>query len=395
MKIIYFSPHPNIHLNTPSGPGVHIREMIRAMEELGHSVVPLIMGGQDQDSTVSMESPASVHPSKKTVKTQLKKFIPRKFWQSAKDLRLLEFDRYAQRTLEELIEKEKPDVIYERAFYMMTGGVRAASKHKVRHILEMNAPYPEERRSMEGAGFLDAFGRMREKEQIEKTQRLVVVSSALKQYVEKCVKGASAKTIVTPNAIQAGFATPSSAAVSAKREALKLDGKLTIGFIGSIFPYHGVDRLIEAFSTLSVTHNNLALLIVGDGEILPDLKRKAAESAHPESIVFTGKIPHAEAPLYISTMDICVMPHSNWYGSPVKIFEYGALEKPIVAPDFIPLRDVITSGIHGLLFQEGQLQEALSAMIKQPDTASTMAKRFREKVMDEHTWVKMASLALD
>lgn len=394
MKIIYFSPHPNLYLHIPSGPGVHMREMIHAMEELDHEVIPLIMGGIEAMPEVRGAASPSGSSNKSTLKSKLKKWIPKRIWQTVKDLQLMRFDRYAQRELERVIRSEKPDLIYERAFYLSTSGVRAAKKHGVKHILEMNAPYPEERRSMEGPGFLDGLGVARERTQLRLTDRIVVVSSALRDYVIQRESESANKTVITPNAIRSDFRPPDPERIALLRGKLELEGKRVVGFIGSIFPYHGVDRLITAFNTLCQTHSDLALLIVGDGEVLPELRALAASLGTSGAIVFTGQVPHEEAPVYVALMDIAVMPHSNWYGSPVKVFEYGALGKTIVAPDLAPLRDVIVSGEHGLLMEDGKLYESIQELLIDPERAQSMGRSFQAKVQEEHTWKRMAQRVL-
>lgn len=371
-----------------------MREMIHAMEELGHEVIPLIMGGIEAMPEVRGAPPASDSSPKPTLKSKVKKWVPRRIWQTVKDLQLLRFDRYAQQELERLIRSERPDLVYERAFYLSTAGVRAAKKHGVKHILEMNAPYPEERRSMEGPGLLDSLGIARERTQLRLTDRVVVVSSALRDYVKRRIPESEYKTVITPNAIRGDFKPPASERVQALRGKLRLEGKRVIGFIGSIFPYHGVDKLISAFHALCLTHSDLALLIVGDGEILHELQALAGLNPSAE-VIFTGQVPHAEAALYVDLMDICVMPHSNWYGSPVKVFEYGALGKTIVAPDLSPLRDVIVKGKHGMLMGDGELFESINALLNDPGGARTMGRSFQRKVMEEHTWKRMAELVLN
>lgn len=372
-----------------------MREMIAAMELLGHEVIPLIMGGLDAPKPNEAPESSSIHPTKNSTKARMKRFIPTRVWQSAKDIQLLRFDRHSRRELEALIGREKPDLIYERAFYLSTAGVRAAQRTGVLHVLEMNAPYPEERRAMEGKGWLDFLGRMNERTQLRLTQRVVVVSTALSDYVARRFEPAARKTVITPNAVRSDFEPPSEAAVEALRKSFNLDGKYIIGFIGSIFPYHGVDRLIDAFGRLRIGNDQLMLLIAGDGEILPQLQSYAHSLGIANRVIFTGRIPHAIAATYIALMDVCVMPHSNWYGSPVKVFEYGALGKTIVAPDLSPLRDVIVPDKHGILIHDGDLHAALRTCINDPDRAKRMALAFQTKVFAEHTWRHMAERVLE
>jgi glycosyltransferase involved in cell wall biosynthesis len=86
-----------------------------------------------------------------------------------------------------------------------------------------------------------------------------------------------------------------------------------IGFVGSIFPYHGVDVLIRCFASIvQDSQQDLCLLIVGDGETLPALKDLAEQLKMRDQILFTGNIPHHRVMPYIQAMDICVMAKSNW-----------------------------------------------------------------------------------
>jgi glycosyltransferase involved in cell wall biosynthesis len=96
---------------------------------------------------------------------------------------------------------------------------------------------------------------------------------------------------------------------------------------------------------------------------------------------------------YIKSFDVAVMPSSNWYGSPIKIFEYGLTGVPIVAPDKAPLRDVMEHRKHGLLVSDNSadLKDALLFMLQNPDAAKDMGTCFREKILQQHTWVAQAS----
>ena len=91
------------------------------------------------------------------------------------------------------------------------------------------------------------------------------------------------------------------------------------------------------------------------------------------------------------------MANSNWYGSPVKIFEYGAAEKAIIAPDVSPLRDALKNGIDGILVTPDQenLVRAMITMLEDLPLRDRMAKHFKEKVIAEHTWDLMSERILE
>jgi len=93
-----------------------MREMINAMEELGHEVKPVIMGGIDAQFTSSgNDSKGST-----SLKDKAKKFIPNRIWSTLKDFKLTRFDQHAKDMLRKAVEDFQPDLIYERANFSMT-----------------------------------------------------------------------------------------------------------------------------------------------------------------------------------------------------------------------------------------------------------------------------------
>ncbi len=373
----------------PSGPGTHIREVIGAFENRGHEVVRFIAGGESLSVSASIEFK----------KRSYKKLIPSYVWQTLKDHKLLRFDQMLYTQLVELIKREKPDVIYERAYYLMSSGYRAACDCGVKYVCEINAPYPQEKMEMEGKSWFQGKAVRTEREQVQQSHKTIVVSSALKNYLIERTGVSANRILVTPNAVNASHNPVDEnlkKTIKSKLNVLPTDK--VIGFVGSIFPYHGVDILLEAFFQLKRSGTkNVKLLIVGDGEILNELKQKANASGYKEHVFFTGNVPHAEVYTFIDTMDITVMARSNWYGSPVKIFEYGAMKKLVIAPDEIPVHDVMQHEVHGFIIAPSveKLQEQLLIALKEPERAKQMAETFYSKVMNEHTWQHVGDAILE
>ena len=249
---------------------------------------------------------------------------------------------------------------------------------------------------MQGKSLYLSKAKLIEKKEIRLSEKIVVVSSALKKYFSERYKIDAKKIIVTPNAINAENVKMDEDEIRNLKAKYNLNENFVIGFVGSIFPYHGVDILIKSFRTVIDKHRNCKLLIVGDGEILPFLKIVSEKLKLGNSVIFTGNIAHPYIFNHIELMNICVMPTSNWYGSPVKIFEYGILGKAIVAPDNIPLRDVMENNKHGILIQpdETNLTEAILKLMENESLRITLGKNFQQKVLSEHTWEKMAQKIL-
>lgn len=380
MKILYYSAHPNLPLSSRSGPGTHMREVISAWKEDGHEVQHLIMGGND------IAPKASNNVPKKTLKSRIKPWVPKLIWETMKDRSLRKFDQHCAQELRVACETFQPDIIYERGYFNMLSGVQIAEELNIFHALEMNAPYPEEKAAMEGKGLFHGKSVQAEREQCEKTQLLVVVSSALKKYFIERTGITANKVLITPNAVNLNYLPKTSKALDIRKSFLWSEHDLVYGFVGSIFPYHGVDKLIEAFALLE--SENKRLLIVGGGALLDTYKARVATLGLSDRVKFTGAVDHREVYHYIDVMDITVMADSNWYGSPVKIFEYGAMKKALIAPNTAPVLDVMIDGVDGKLCSN-EIPEILGAFAQMHEDEAfrnDLAESWHQKVLKSHTW---------
>lgn len=389
MRILYFSPHPHLNLSAQSGPGTHMREMIAAFRRMGHVVETCIAGGEQE-----AEAKALVQSGQNPVKVLIKKAVPNLLWETLKDRALLQTDEQNYRKLLAHCKKFQPDLIYERGYYLMESGIKVAKELNITHFMEFNAPYVHERQELSGSSLMKARAYAAEKRQVSATNALVLVSTPLQKYFDTVVKGAAEKSIITPNAIDPQKIVTDEKVCRKISDDLGLSGKTVVGFVGSIFPYHGVDKLIQSFAdTLSsLKQKNAFLLIVGGGAILEELKVKASLLGLEGKIHFTGSVPYQMVMNYIQCMDITVLASTNYYMSPIKIFEYGALGKAIIAPDQPAVRDVLSEGETGLLLKDKahDLSIAIQTLIENETLRKKLGEGFQRKVYAEHTWDFMA-----
>jgi len=202
---------------------------------------------------------------------------------------------------------------------------------------------------------------------------------------------------VTPNAVDVERFDSDRISGAGIRARYGLGGETVIGFAGSFTKWHGLDLLIEATAGLMAEFPGLRLLLVGDGARRQASEALAAELGIADRVVFTGKVPHAEMPEHMAAMDLGVMPASNVYGSPMKVFEYMAMGRPAVAPRYRPLEEAIVDGEDGLLFTPGDgasLQNCLRAMVSDPAFRLRLGQAARAKVRSRHQWIHNAEAVI-
>lgn len=378
MKILFYSPHPTLYFDAPTGYGSHMRGMVKGFREEGHTVEILVLGNQPQSTDSNTQT--------NSFKSVLKKVLPKILWRTLKEIQQIRFDKHAVRELRLAIQKFSPDLVYERSAWMSNGSVDVLKQFNLKHVVEINAPFEEEVKEFEKTSSLISFiGKKKLKNLLQSATLAAPITSSLQKYIVENYAIEQDRCLVVPNAIDKDEIQINESRVEEIRKALDLTNKTVIGFVGSIFPYHGVDRLIQSVSNLN--NSSVALLIVGDGYLIPELKEQARLLGLSSRIHFMGSIPKQQVYNYVTAMDIVTLPNTEWYCSPVKLFEYGALGKVVLAVNETGVSDVMTDA-DGVLFEnnEHDFQEALNLTLSNLNDLKEKANAFQQKILSNHTW---------
>jgi glycosyltransferase involved in cell wall biosynthesis len=201
---------------------------------------------------------------------------------------------------------------------------------------------------------------------------------------------------VLPNAIDGNrFRIPRPG--QALRSRLGLEGSIVIGHVGLFYRWDRLDVLIKVVKNIRERHPGIKVLLVGDGPEMENLKQTAFRLGMEREVVLPGPVPRDDVPAYIDAMDVCVLPDSNAFGSPIALFEFMAMGKPCVVPDLGPMRDVIDDLVTGFLFPHGDyeaLEKALVRFIEDPALRTQVGARARDTVFERHTWAANARIVV-
>ena len=159
------------------------------------------------------------------------------------------------------------------------------------------------------------------------------------------------------------------------RSRLGLEGSIVIGHVGLFYRWDRLDVLIEVARSIRDRHPEIKVLLVGDGPEMENLKQTAFRLGMERAVIFPGPVPRDDVPAYIDAMDICVLPDSNAFGSPIALFEFMAMGKPCVVPDLGPMRDVIEDNATGIMFPHGDYAALERALLR-------LSRRFRAAASD-------------
>ena len=179
-----------------------------------------------------------------------------------------------------------------------------------------------------------------------------------------------------------------------RRESARERGPV-IGFIGSFYPYEGIDDLIAAMPELVASHPAARLLLVGGGPSEAALRVQAEASPAAAAIRFVGRVPHSEVERYYSLIDVVAYPRKAMrlteLVTPLKPLEAMAQGKIVAASDVGGHRELIADGLTGTLFAPNDPADCARVLATllwnrgEWDHLRIAARRFVER---EHDWAR-------
>lgn len=392
MRILYVSCHPHLRTDSNAGYATHIRETVAALQRRGHAVETWIAGDADRASAGAASTGPALAGSAVTTRGRapavslLRRVVPRFAWRGLRDLALVRHARAIEPWLRAEVKRVRPDVIYERAAYLSSAGTRVAVATKTPLILEVNAPYVEERRNLNGLGPMDGVGQRWETDVVNAAALVVTVSSVLRDRLVETAGVPGARVRVQPNGVDMGRFH---AGVPSARVALGLPADaFVVCFVGSFIRWHRLEVLIDAVAALADSGAPAYALLVGDGDVRGELEARARERGVSDRIRFTGTVPFEAVPAHIQAADVCVIPGHAWYCSPIKLFEYGGVGKAVISLDSAPVREVAQVGRDCRTFDgsAGDLESELRRLMLQPDVRADLAANLHRAVAQRFTW---------
>jgi glycosyltransferase involved in cell wall biosynthesis len=290
-----------------------------------------------------------------------------------------------------------PAFIYQRYSVNNFAGARLARHWGVPFVLEYNGSEIWIARNWGKPLRYESLSEAIELADLTVADLIVVVSRPMKD--ELTARGVDpSKILVNPNGVDPEAYSPAIDS-SAVRRRLGLEGKIVIGFIGTFGRWHGAEMLAEAFGRLLERRPDLAdrarLLLIGDGQMLPQVKEAIARHGTSAQAVLTGLVPQKEGPAHLAACDILASPHvpnpdgTPFFGSPTKLFEYMAMGKGIVASDLDQIGEILEHDRTAWMVKPGDadsLADGLRALIEDAPLRERLGREARARALADHTW---------
>jgi glycosyltransferase involved in cell wall biosynthesis len=364
MRLLYLSADPGVPVLGHKGASVHLRELVRAFCAAGTEVVvasPRVAPeGDVLDARAELVEIEPVLPRSQPTLSGLRGAM-----------------RVQASQVAELACAQRAEAIYERLSLFGASGLVAARQLGIPHVLEMNAPLCEEAlrfRSLPHA----AEAKRIERRVCAETDHVFAVSDAL------AARLPHGRFSVSPNGVDpARFRAPR-----------QRGGVFTVGFAGSLKPWHGIGVMLEAFERVRQRAPALRFEVVGSGPEAEAVEQQA------DRLVYRGALSHADTIEVMRGWDVGLapfLPQPDFYFSPLKVVEYMAAEACPIASDLGQIRALLGHGERGVLVEPGNpaaLAGAILRLAADRAYAAALSARARAYALDSLSWQGNAARAL-
>ncbi len=357
-----------------SGPRGHVLGVINGFKTLDWDVTPHIVGDRVPLAWISKGSEASVsrHPLRTLV---------------ADGVRLGMSYKNRNRAWTEL--GSQVNWVYERfgSFQAMGEPFR---RRGIPWILETNAPVFQESKAERKTIYLAELARRLERKAYHNCDVLVCISQALKDMIVDETGIPQGKVLVIPNGVDTEIFNPK--IYTPQRQF----SGLTLGFIGGLSAWQGLDLLLQALYELREQLGILInLVVIGEGAMRQEWEALSQTLGMETQVRFLGWLPQPEVPPFTAGFDIGFSGHLDLQGrtvyrSPLKLYEYMSMGKPVITSIVEDSKLLVSQGETGFLFTAGNLESlklALQKAYEAHERLGEMGDKARAEVVAKHSWV--------
>jgi len=361
-------------LENPFPPDIRVEKEFRALEAQGHEL-SLLCGHKDNQP---MEE--------RYGNTRIIRFQPEAGVNSvAKRLDVLYHWRTGRKkrweiAIKRFINENRIQVLHVHDLPLVPAGLAAARESKIPLVFDMHEIYPVMirdkvakpsgfRRSI-NTGLHSALFSFRwwervERRAVEQADKIIVVVEESKERLQRMgISGDKISVVLNAEDVDQFLRlSEQSASVS------EYPNDFLVGYVGGVdSPIRGLDNLVRAWPLLLKRVPDARLLIVGDGGLLPAIKKLVDELNLGERVTFTGWVSFAEVAAHIKALDVAVIPHvineHTNHTIPHKLFQYIALGKLVVASDIMPISRILRDTNAGIIASQWSPQGFSDALVQ-------------------------------
>lgn len=378
MRLAYVCADPGVPVFGSKGCSVHVREVVNALRRRG-AMVDLFACRYDGPMPASWND-VTCHELPR----------PPKGDAAVRERQSMEANLPLAATL---LDAGPFDAVYERYSLWSSAGMAHAARCGIPGILEVNAPLIDEQATHRNLVHRIEAERIAA-DVFTTASTVVAVSDGVADYVRSVAP--SAQVCVIGNGVDHRRFTP-----AAHRDTAVPVGRFVVGFAGTMKPWHGLELLLEAYRRFARECDDAHLLLVGEGPLRAGLAEHLDRIGLARAATFTGAVDAERMPSLLAAMDVATAPYparDDFYFSPLKVVEYMASGRPVVASAIGSILSVIEDGVSGLLHPPGDIAAMVrlfGRLHRDHGLRTRLGAAARAGVLARHTWDHVAGQILE
>lgn len=287
-------------------------------------------------------------------------------------------------TLQQQIRTFQPDLIVDYALSTGVPALLTARQHNIPFLLHMidNLPTLAPRP-------LQAIARAVERWLLPRADHTLSINHVLREYALQ--RGANPATAhYIPSGVDLTRFSPDLPTAELRARWGLAPDDVVLLFIGWLYTFAGLETIVRLLPQLPP---HVKLLIVGEGDAEARLRALHTELELGPRVVFTGRVPYADAPRYMALADICLLTSDindvMRYIVPIKTFEYMAAGRPVLATHLPGLKGDIPPG-NGILYADpAEFLPILTRLATDPAERTALGQSARAFAEQNHDWDKL------
>jgi len=353
-------------LTVDSAPNIHVREIINNLARK-NTVFLLLRNGSIMHHNVKISQIS----------------VPR-----VRGINYLLTIFYSFMAIRKVLDVNKIDVIYCRDFFSGFSAILISKMKKIPFVFEVNGILSEEAKIKKHSKLYIFIIKIFERFVFRNSDAFICVTEKLKRIVKE--RYDKKNVYYVPNGVNTDLFKP----IKNAKKFLKFDEDFYyVVFVGSFAPWQGLDILIKSAPEIVKSVSDTRFLIIGDDIEKKALVARIADLSLQDIFIFVGRVAYTEVSRYINACDICTIPKlplSSGY-SPLKLYEYMACEKPVIASK-IEGFEILEQNNAGILVKPEspkELSKAIIKLLKNEELRREMSKNGRKYVVENHSWKKI------
>ena len=397
LRVAYVIQNAGNDLAQDVGQAILIKQTVRGLEEAGHSVSLFRLQGRQVVRMDDVFNLANTRPallgmsgarSFKAVESGVRRV--------QRELRLPYLALFDAYRFYEASYRYLPEftICHEYGGLFSIGAALACRRQRIPHVLTVEAdPFLENRvkgtplrgpKAIVAAAAAGIAYRL--------AGRIITVSVQAKNHLVENWRIRPEKVAVLPNGVDIDRWQPKGN-LGQMRQQLGLNGAPVVGFVGSFQRWHGTEGLVASFAQVVQRLPHSKLLLIGDGPARPFIEQQITELGLESKVIVTGLVPHTSVPDTLALIDVAVLPYPKlpaelWF-SPLKLYEYMAAGKAIVASNAGQIAETIEHLSNGILVESGDvtaLTQAIIRLLENPEERVRLGKCARQQAIERHSW---------